>query len=172
MKYNYSKISDYFKLIDFAYIATFSFNRGRVFDKLVSNLEYTEKDIHGTYLINGSGEFNRTSERVAIIKRNSEEFSALKKITSGDVNHIPTWMCAPIFRDALVFYSSDNKVLDVLNICFTCEQMENSNHVIVEADKTMYKDLAIWFKRLGHVIDENETEKLYMRLRELKKQKV
>lgn len=61
-------------------------------------------------------------------------------------------MCAPIYRDALVFYNEQHERLQVLNICFECHMMRTSTNQLIEADITTYEALLETLAQLGHPI--------------------
>jgi len=62
-------------------------------------------------------------------------------------------MCAPIYRDAIVFYKSSGEIVSVLNICLSCEAMaiDSSNQVV--AGSGTYEMLKKYFKEIGHPVE-------------------
>ncbi len=62
-------------------------------------------------------------------------------------------MCAPIYRDAIVFYK-DNKIVSTLNVCLSCEYMETKMFKHVNADNETYKLFRQFFIDCGHHVEE------------------
>jgi hypothetical protein len=63
------------------------------------------------------------------------------------------WMCWPVYRDALVFYDLQGRLMSVLSICFECERMCTKWGGDVAADVTVYQDLKILLQQLGHPVE-------------------
>jgi hypothetical protein len=51
-----------------------------------------------------------------------------------------------------VFYKNDNTIVDVLNICFSSQDMQTQNKIILAGNKT-YNDLYQLLIDWGHNID-------------------
>lgn len=62
-------------------------------------------------------------------------------------------MCAPVYRDAIVFYNKEDAIIEVLNICFSCEFIQNSNKTFIDADKSFYSHLKSLLLKFGHTIE-------------------
>ena len=60
------------------------------------------------------------------------------------------WMCAPIFRDVIVFYGDNDEIVLPLNVCFSCHGMLIENDESIIADNKTYELLRKWFIDLGH----------------------
>ncbi len=65
-------------------------------------------------------------------------------------------MCIPIYRDAILFYNENNEVVNILNICFSCEYMQNLNQEFIDADESVYESLKILLMKFGHKIISNK----------------
>jgi len=63
-------------------------------------------------------------------------------------------MCAPVYRDALVFYDGQDNLCGVLNICFGCDKMITHQQREVTAGTATYQELKQFMTGLGHVISE------------------
>ena len=61
-------------------------------------------------------------------------------------------MCAPVYRDALAFYDSQDNLCAVLNICFGCDKMLTAKQQEISADTNAYQELKQFLTELGHVI--------------------
>jgi hypothetical protein len=171
MEYRYTIILKYFKNLEFEYLVTYSFNRGQEFERVIGTDEYPDKDLHRTRLVDSGGEFNRTSEKMSIVGKGSIEYERLATIVSSKPNEPLALMCAPTYRDALVFYSKENKIVDVLNICFECHNMVTSDNLYVRAGENQFDALSTWFKQQGHNIRAGETLDLIKKLSAMRKRK-
>src|SRR5690242_18517651 len=111
-------IRQYLDNLNYDFIETYSFKRG---PKLELRFKKNEFDIDdGALIVNNLGQFDSTADKIAIIAKETVVFEEFVRIAGMPVRDIPSWMCAPFFRDALVFRRKDNQIVDTLNICFDC----------------------------------------------------
>ena len=105
------------------------------------------------YLIDDNGQFHFSSQRINTFQYDDEAVSLLQKILIRETTEVSNWMCAPIYRDAIVFYKSSGEIVSVLNVCLSCEAMviESSNQVV--ADYDTYGMLRKFFKEIGHPLE-------------------
>ncbi len=169
---------EFLENLDFEYIETYSLLRGDKFQKKYNTLrnefntlsakrkrkaldlndenKYNEidKQINYTqYLINLDGIFHFSSEKISTIKKTDIRFKELQLIFDTEVTNKNDWMCAPIYRDALIFYNLKNEIVKILNICLSCEYMETENKLNLKADTKTYDELKAFFIRIGHQIE-------------------
>lgn len=111
-------------------------------------------DLDQQGLTEGLDTFHLTASPVARIVSASGEITALKTALCTPVVKQFDWMCAPIYRDALVFYSEQDELLSVLNICFGCDRMLTQTGDEIEADATTCEMLKQYLTQLGHPIVE------------------
>ena len=78
------------------------------------------------------------------------------KILQTEVKNIPGWMCAPVYRDALVFYDKDKKIISCLNVCLSCEYMQLYKNIYINADEKVYDLLRQTFINCGHEIEPKD----------------
>jgi hypothetical protein len=64
-------------------------------------------------------------------------------------------MCPPIFRDAIVFYSKENEIKGILQMCFSCSWIKNEDEEDFEVDHKIFPKLMNQLIKVGHKI-ENE----------------
>ncbi|MFK7799011.1 MAG: hypothetical protein AB8E82_16275 [Aureispira sp.] len=64
-------------------------------------------------------------------------------------------MCPPALRDSIAFYSKENKIVGILQMCFSCWWMKNENEEAFEVDHKIFPLLKEKLIQLGHQI-ENE----------------
>lgn len=170
---------DFINNLTFDYVETYSFQRGQAFEenkKLIQveydrlkrrkekfdNLSNAEEDrfftLHGLlgytqYLINDKGQFHPSSKRTNVFSKNDPNIDRIKNILLTPINDIPRFMCAPEYRDALVFYDSDKTIVSTLNICLSCNYMETMfNHI--DADFETYDLLKRFFIDIGHEVEK------------------
>lgn len=170
---------DFINNLTFDYVETYSFQRGQAFEenkKLIQveydrlkrrkekfdNLSNAEEDrfftLHGLlgytqYLINDKGQFHPSSKRTNVFSKNDPNIDRIKNILLTPINDIPRFMCAPEYRDALVFYDSDKTIVSTLNICLSCNHMHTMfNHI--DADFETYDLLKRFFIDIGHEVEK------------------
>lgn len=171
--------SHYIKSLAFDCIETYSLQRGDEYEAALkvlkpeynrlkvkkekrNNLTDTEEirlselnELLGTtqYLIDNTGRFHFSSQRTNTFIRGNEEISLLKNILLTKTTNVNNWMCAPIYRDAIVFYKSSGEIVSVLNICLSCEAMALDRSNQVTADSSTYGMLRKFFKEIGHPVE-------------------
>ena len=71
-----------------------------------------------------NGNLGNTSEKISSFQRNSQDVIKLNHILEIKVINLLSWMCLPIYRDAIVFYNKTGEIVSALNVCFECSYME------------------------------------------------
>jgi hypothetical protein len=176
--YTYIPSPNFINNLTFNYVETYSLQRGKDFeekrkieileyDKLKvrnekrDNLTATEKERLNQlnkllgftqYLLNDEKQFHPSSKKINTFKFDNPIVERLKDILKTDVIEIPSWMCAPVYRDALVFYDKDSEIITTLNICLSCEYMETTKFNHIEADCKTYDLLKQFFIDIGHEV--------------------
>lgn len=171
--------SDYINGFSFDYIETYSLQRGEEYQAAMqvlkpehnrlkvrkqkrNNLNENEEtrliELNALldvtqYLIDNTGRFHFSSQRTNTFIRGNEEISLLKNILLTKTTNVNNWMCAPIYRDAIVFYKSSGEIVSVLNICLSCEAMAIDSCNRVVADSSTYEMLRKFFKEIGHPVE-------------------
>lgn len=179
VKSNSVNSDDYIKGLPFDYIETYSLQRGEEYNAVIqilkperhnlkvrkekrNNLTNTEEirlselnELLGVtqYLIDSTGRFHFSSQRTNTFISGNEEISLLKNILLTKTTNVNNWTCAPIYRDAIVFYKSSGEIVSVLNICLSCEAMAIDSCNRVVADSSTYEMLRKFFKEIGHSIE-------------------
>jgi hypothetical protein len=176
------KATDFWAQYPFHQIITYSFNRGpkmvalhNAADQVLAELtdlsptDYlrrfklkrqlrelqAEKEIGATRrrLFSAQGLLDSTAEQIAVIEQNSTAAEQLSQVFQRAGGEVLYAMCMPVFRDALVFYDAQGRLLRVLHICFECLYMEASDRLNVEADSLFYSQLHGLLTQLGHPIE-------------------
>ena len=159
----------YWNTIEFDYLKIYSVLRGESFKtlkvQLNQSIQQLQKDLETAQymqqskikakiehlenivdfrsdVINKHGVLLGTSA-IIIHKVKSDGFvEQLGNILNTTMKAQYTSACVPIFRDAIVFYSNDNKIKGVLRICFECFQVSNKNDELLQTDMDTFAKLA------------------------------
>ncbi len=177
--YTYTNSKDFINNLAFDYIETYSFQRGVPFEenrKLIK-IEYDKlqirkekgneltaaeeeryEELHRLlgftqYLLNSTGQFHPSSEKINTFKKDDSAVSRLKDILQTEIIEVPSWMCAPFYRDAIVFYDSNDKIISTLNVCLSCQYMETSMFNHINGDYKTYDLLKEFFIDIGHNVE-------------------
>jgi len=70
------------------------------------------------FLFNEDKEKHYSAERIKNSNSSEDEILELHKILSIKTQKPPSWMCAPIYRDAIVFYNENDEVANVFKYLF------------------------------------------------------
>ena len=176
--YTYVSSVDYINNLTFDYIETYSFQRGSDYEenlKVIKSeynrlrvrrerrnnltkseeLRFSELQSHlgFTLLINDKGQFHPSSKKIATIHFSDVLVERLRNILKTEVKDMPMWMCAPVYRDAIVFYNKEAEIVSVLNVCLSCEHMATKAFQHINGDNEMYKLLKGYFLDVGHAVE-------------------
>lgn len=178
--YSNIDLTDFYKNLAFKYFETYSLQRGIAYEKIFKDkeirfnqllkkstkeiltsvegkeLDFLDSQLNRVqFLINENKEKHYSAERIKKSNSIEDEILELHKILSIKTQKTPSWMCAPIYRDAIVFYNDNNDVVNVLNICFSCEYMQNLNQEFIDADESVYENLKNLLMKFGHKINSD-----------------
>jgi hypothetical protein len=191
--YTYIPSIDFINDLTFDYVETYSFQRGKEYElqqkefenvynklksrKLTANsmtildeVELIKLDklcSYTQYLIDDENQFHYSSTKTNTFISTDSKIEILKTILRTEIKDIPSWMCAPMYRDAFVFYDSKDTVVSVLNVCLSCQYMETSKFKYINSDYKTYDLLKRFFIDIGHEIEDLD----YFPLNDIKKMK-
>jgi hypothetical protein len=134
--------AEYINSITFDYVETWSFNRD-------------DKDTMYD-LVKEESLFQPGSKRTGTFKNDHPTAERIKESLQTDIEDSMAYLCAPVYREALVFYDSNNKVVSLLNICLTCLNLHAAPHNRIKCDYKAYEWLRRLFQGLGHEIENPE----------------
>lgn len=140
----------YIKSFDFNYAETYSFQQEAYYSETNRNtgeISWTDQRI-----IDLDKKLNNSSQRISSFQRNDADALTLISILEIDIVNLPLWLCAPIYRDAIIFYNEKKEIISALNICFECCYMETDKHINIDADETTYELLKSFLNSKGHHI--------------------
>ncbi|WP_207534691.1 hypothetical protein [Desertivirga arenae] len=179
IQYTYLSSITYINSLKFDYVNVYSFQRGTKFlersylirkeyEKLKNRkvrhnnlttveegrfLELDELFGYTQYLVNEKGHFHPSSIKTHTFAASTPEINRLKNIMRTEIKDIPAWMCAPVYRDALAFYSESGEIVSTLNICLSCQYMETNRFNHINGDAKTYNLLRQFFIDLGHAVE-------------------
>jgi hypothetical protein len=178
--YHYISSIDYINSFTFDYVEVYTFQRGADFEeslKLIkpeydrlkvrkerrNNLTPAEEDrflelntLLGftQYILSENGQFHPSSKKTNTFQFSDPEVVRLTSILRTEVREIPRWLCAPVYRDAIVFYDKHNNIISTLNICLSCQYMETKMFNLLNADYETYDLLKRFFIDIGHDVED------------------
>jgi hypothetical protein len=168
--------------LTFDYVESYSFQRGLEFEenKKLIKIEYEKLKVRKEkrnnlssnemirfseldkllgvtqYLLNDEGQFHYSSNKINTFEKNDKNIDRIKNILQTEIVETPRWMCAPQYRDALVFFDSKSKVIATLNVCLSCQYMETKMFNHIDGDNKTYELLKHFFIDIGHNVENNE----------------
>ncbi|MDJ1483833.1 hypothetical protein QNI16_25255 [Cytophagaceae bacterium YF14B1] len=180
--YIYTDAPDYIESLDFDYIETYSFQRGEEYEQNLAHIrkEYEilkrrkekgkrlttdEKErlnkLHELlgytqYLLNKRGQFHPSSKKINVFTNGDPIIDKIKQILRTEIRETPKWLCAPEYRDSMVFYDKSGKIISVLNVCLSCEYMATDMFHQIKGDRKTYYLLKKFFIEIGHEVEDPE----------------
>jgi len=180
--YTYIPSTDFINTLTFDYVETYSFQRGaeyelqqlkfeKEYEKLKSrkskfnDLTIQEEEqlvkldrLCGftQYLLDDNNEFHYSNKKTNTFTSTDSKIELLKTILRTEIKETPSWMCAPMYRDAFVFYDKEENVVSVLNVCLSCQYMETTKFNHINGDYKTYDLLKRFFINIGHEVEDPE----------------
>lgn len=140
---------DYIKDIDFEYVETYSFQQQAYYSDTTRDTGAISW--YDNRITDLNGNLNSSSEKISLLQR-AQDMIKLNHILETEVTNLPSWMCLPIYRDAIVFYNKTGEIISALNVCFECSYMENDKGININADESTYGLLKSFLTSKGHKI--------------------
>ena len=170
-QYVYKSSIDFISELSFDYVETYSLQRGEQYEENNSSnkreyeqlkqRKFRKNDLsdlqeirfielenlvgYTQYIRNEKGEFHPSAKKTNTFKSTDQQGIDLQNILKTKIQNIPDWMCAPIYRDALVFYNKNGEILETLNICLSCQHMETRMFNQINGDFVTYDLLKHFF---------------------------
>lgn len=136
--------AEYINGFTFDYVETWSFNRKD--DGALSMYS----------LVTSDSLFQPESKRTGTFKNGHPIAERIKQILQTEIEDSQAYLCAPVYREALVFYDETDKVVSILNICLTCLNLHAEPHNRIKGDYKAFEWLRRLFQELGHEIENPE----------------
>lgn len=137
--YQYQTSIHFISNLDFDYIETYVFQRSQ-----------PDKSTGTQYLVNEQGAFHHTSQKICTFTRKDPQIKQLVDILLTQVENVPSWVCSPVYRDAVVFYNAQGAIVATLNICLECEHMAIAPFSEINADEQAYRLMRSFLAEIGH----------------------
>jgi hypothetical protein len=134
--------AEYINSLTFDYVETWSFNR--------------DDDATMYDLVKEKHLFQPGSKRTGTFKNDHPAAERIKEILQTEIEESMAFLCMPIYREALVFYDSNDKIVSLLNICLTCLELHAAPHNRIKGDYKAFEWLRRLFQGLGHEIENPE----------------
>jgi len=112
-----------------------------------------ETNIYNSRIINEHGELHKSAMMIHRFEKDSQELQSIVKILSSNFEEQLFVMCPPVFRDSIVFYSKEDKIMGILQMCFSCWWMKNEKEEDLEVDHNIFPLLKEKLIQLGHQIE-------------------
>lgn len=176
-------LSKYIKSLNFEYAISYSGLRGEKFIKLeeeskkkisriekeIESAKFMEKpklnkeikglkkeiNIYNSRIVTKRGEIHKSTSQIHKFEKDDKEIKEIFEILNSKFEEQYVGMCTPIFRDAIVFYSKEEEIKGILQMCFSCSWIKNENEEDFEVDHKIFPKLMNQLIKLGHKI-ENE----------------
>ena len=107
--------NEYIRNIKFYYLETYSLLRDGD-EKYLKHFSGTKKSLIETGLP------HPTAQRTHVLRKNELKTKELEELLSFEFTNQFDWMCAPVFREMVVFYDERNNIVSLLNICLSCDR--------------------------------------------------
>lgn len=145
VNYTYITSKDYISQVDFAYLETYSFSRGDGFDNAQKGIQY---------LINPNGLIQPSARLHKKLPYDNPLTYELVQILKTDIENRPAFMCAPYYRDGIIFYNNNGQIVSVLNVCLSCCYMQTDENTYINGDFLTYDLLKKFFLQMEHDVEE------------------
>ena len=117
--------------------------------KKLTNLIAPEANL----LIDKQSILHPSTTEISHLKRDDQIVQRIYEILNMDYVDKGLTLCIPVYRDAIVFYSSDDQIRGIIHICFECYKMMNENNLEFDVNLDIYPHLKELFLELGHKIE-------------------
>ena len=176
-------LSHFIKSLKFEYAVSYSGLRGEVFEKLVvennnriqlieeeiKTARFMEKsrlrkeveslsdeiNIYNSRVIKKSGTFHKSAKPIYRFEKGDDRINKIFEVLNSKFTEQHFWMCPLTFRDSIVFYSKEDEIVGILQICFSCEWMKNEQEEDLEVDHKIFPSLKKVLIDLGHKIKDS-----------------
>ncbi|MBW8685314.1 hypothetical protein K1Y79_13335 [Chitinophaga sp. B61] len=146
MPINYTSAEEYIRQLDFTYLKTYSFCRGEAF----KDMQLTD------YLTGPAGDLHPSAILHHTISKDHSLATAVMQALNTPITERAALLCAPHFRDGIIFYNDQHEVISVLNVCLSCCHMETAQGLGIKADFLTFDLLKKFFLQAGHEVEKPE----------------
>ncbi len=129
-----------------------SFFRKRQINRKINELVL--KSIYNSRIIYPNGDLHESARFIHKFKKDSSDLAKIIEILNLEIQNQSLAICAPVYRDAIAFYSNSSKIVGILHICFECHRIITEYGKFLKSDSATFYRLRKELARLGHKIDE------------------
>lgn len=124
-------------------------------EKLIEERYDLSNQINPSFLriINEKGIFHRFAEAIHKFDKGNENTQRLYQLLYAPFKAYQPMSYIPTYRDAIVFYDSNDWITGILHICFGCDMMLNEKEKSLRVDGEVFWELRKLFLKLGHQIN-------------------
>jgi hypothetical protein len=145
--------ADYINQLVFDHIETWSYRRGAEYEKLEAEAKQASNlDLYNRNLVDENGQFFPYSIKTNAFQHGHPVIDHIKQLLQIDIEDHLKMLCAPEYRDAIIFYDKDHRIVSCLQICFSCFYMK-AESLQLKADYKTYGHLKKLFLEIGHNIE-------------------
>ena len=160
---------EFIENLNFSYFKTYSLLRleeSRSYNdelnvKLKNTIDEIERSKVLSLMIRGTKELlvktglpHPTAKETGVFIKNGTEYEVLQQILSTDFSQQYDWMCAPVFREMIEFYDSSHNIVSLLNVCLSCDRIENDSQDNIKTDCTIFDKLRTFFFYIGNPLQD------------------
>ena len=151
---------EYINNLNFEYAISYSGLRGAAFESRAPSpsnaLQATEEtNIYKARIINKFGNLHQSAKAIHKFDKGDQTLLQIFEVLSIKYKKHDKWMCPPVFRDAIVFYTENHEISGILHLCFSCEMVKNELDEKINVDYKIYPKLKSILIRLGHEIEDD-----------------
>jgi hypothetical protein len=153
----YTKSADYINELVFDYIETYSYRRGAEYEKLEAEANLTSNlDIlYNRNIVDKNGQFFPYSIKTNTFQHGHPIIDRIKQLLQLEISEHLQMLCAPEYRDAIIFYDHNHRIVSCLQVCLSCFFMKIENCEL-KADYKTYGFLKKLFLEIGHNVEDPE----------------
>lgn len=133
-----------------------SAKRGKMTREESQRLELLNEQTASRYaerIFDEQGILNATAVRIITMQRHEDADKTLIQSLRTEIEEEVLFLCSPIFRDAILFFNAQDKLINGINICFECDRIETIHGAHIHTDFKTFKYLKQLLLQLGHPVE-------------------
>lgn len=141
-----------------AYINQLDFAYAKLYSKLRNNTwieERGDRHLEVLRIVDRKGRVHQSAKEIKVWRSQESGLNRIFQILKIKFEDRYDWMCGRIYREAIVFYSNQDNVVGILNICFDCDAIADENGEEFEVDAKICPLLQTEFRKWMPTMDKN-----------------
>lgn len=153
----YTNSSEYINELAFDHLETYSYRRGAEYEKLEAEARQTSNllILNNKKIVDENGQFFPYSIKTNTFPYDHPIIDRIKQLLQIEIVQHFQMLCAPEYRDAIVFYDHNHRMVSCLEVCLSCFYMKTENFQL-KADYKTYGYLKKLFLEIGHEVEDPE----------------